>query len=474
MQFNSFTFIFFFLVVFSLYLLLRGHYRRQNLLLLAAGYVFYGYWDYRFLLLLFASTAVDYAVGRFLGAVAAPGRRRWLLAGSIVFNLGILAFFKYFNFFADAFARLLSTAGVTADMPVLQVILPVGVSFYTFQSMAYTIDVFRGRVPSCRSFIDFALYVAFFPQLVMGPIERPGTLLPQIQRPRCLDRTIVAQGLRMLLLGYALKVVMADTLSRYADLVFPDPESMGGPACLLGILAFAWQIFADFAGYSLIALGLARMMGFTIAVNFRRPYLASSPRDFWSRWHISLSSWFRDYLYIPLGGNRHGRARTAINLFLTMALCGLWHGAALTYVLWGAYHGLLLVAHRFVRGDAGVAPDARRGVGMRRLPAILGTFALVCFGWLIFRAPSLAFIGRMLAVIAGDWRWTPFCSDAVVSMAALCLPLMAWHVLEERREKDAEPLGALPWGVRVVICSALFFAVAAIGFGKATFIYFQF
>ncbi|MFC1453529.1 MBOAT family O-acyltransferase, partial [Verrucomicrobiota bacterium] len=346
MLFNTVQFFVFFAVVLALYAAL-GH-RWQNRLLLAASYVFYGSWDWRFLCLIFASTVLDYFCGIAIHGSRGGLKRKLFLAFSVAGNLSLLGVFKYFDFFAYNLQRLLTLCGLDIDMPYLRVVLPVGISFYTFQTMSYTIDIYRGRLEPTRRFPDFALFVAFFPQLVAGPIERASRLLPQILNARKLTAARFYEGGYLILWGLFKKVFVADNLATIVDPVFALDGSPGGGQVLVALYAFAFQIYCDFSGYSDIARGVGKCLGFDIMLNFRLPYFARNPRDFWQRWHISLSSWLRDYLYIPLGGNRRGSARTYANLAIVMLLGGLWHGAAGTFILWGGYHGFLLIAHRWL------------------------------------------------------------------------------------------------------------------------------
>ena len=395
MLFNSLVFLLFSLLVYAAYVAFLPRPRLQNRLLLVASYVFYGYWDWRFLSLIALSTIVDFIVGISLHRTEADRRRRYLLAASVVVNLTVLGFFKYFNFFAESLARVADLVGFELSFTTLNIVLPVGISFYTFQSLSYTIDVYRRRIPPTTNLIDFALFVAFFPQLVAGPIERAGRLLPQIARPRRIKASQFDAGVWLILWGYFKKVVIADNVAGISDAVFEGYLSSGGLDVVLGVLAFAVQIYCDFSGYSDIARGLAKLMGFDLVVNFRLPYFADSPSDFWRRWHVSLSSWLRDYLYVSLGGNRDGQLKTLRNLTLTMLLGGLWHGASWNFVLWGAYHGALLVVYRLLSSDGG---DRRRS-----LPAalrILFMFLLTLLGWVFFRATSLEQIVTMLGSVS--------------------------------------------------------------------------
>ncbi len=345
MLFNSLEFVVFFAVVLALYSVLN--HPRQNALLLVASYVFYGAWDYRFLLLLIGTTLVDYAVGLAIDRRSDPAARRRILMFSIVANLGVLGVFKYFNFFADSLVEFAGLFGLSVSPVTLNIVLPVGISFYTFQSMAYTIDVYRGHLKPCRSLPDFALYVTFFPQLVAGPIERATHLLPQIYARRVMTAEKIGSGLSLIALGFFKKVVMADNLAPTVNEIFAKQGGYTAEEVLVGAIFFAFQIYGDFSGYTDIARGTSRVLGFELMDNFREPYFARSPSDFWQRWHISLSTWLRDYLYISLGGNRGGRLTTYRNLILTMLLGGLWHGAAWNFVWWGLYHGTLLVGYRW-------------------------------------------------------------------------------------------------------------------------------
>ncbi|MEM7230001.1 MAG: MBOAT family O-acyltransferase, partial [Planctomycetota bacterium] len=343
MQFNSLHFAAFFALVLTAVAASRSHVRVRNCIILAASYYFYGSWDYRFLSLIVISTLIDYACGRMLNVrtmqdqpPARSRRDRAVLAVSLCSNLGILGFFKYFDFFVTSTSAMLEELGVTVHVSTLNIILPVGISFYTFQTLSYTIDLYRGKVRTEDSLLNFAVYVAYFPQLVAGPIERARHLLPQVQSPHAVDWAQLNSGFFLIGWGLFKKVVIADNIAVIVDLVFAS-ETNTGLSTVLGVYAFAIQIYCDFSGYVDIARGAARCMGFDLMQNFNLPYFATNPSDFWRRWHISLSTWLRDYLYIPLGGSKCGRTRTYINLMLTMVLGGLWHGAAWTFVVWGIY-----------------------------------------------------------------------------------------------------------------------------------------
>lgn len=399
MLFSQLQFWMFFTGVFGIYLAI-GH-KSQNRMLLFASYVFYGAWDWRFLGLILVSTAIDYVVALRMDASTDSRLRRMLLNFSLVANLGMLAIFKYLGFFVESFTILSTKLGLTAHPETLAIILPVGISFFTFQTLSYTIDVYRRKLAPERDFFDFALFVAFFPQLVAGPIERASNLLPEISQPRRVTLDAVGRGAALCLIGLVKKIVIADGIAGSVNAVYGAPNPSGAEITVATWL-FAIQIYCDFSGYTDIARGVAKMLGFGLMRNFAQPYFATDPQDFWRRWHISLSTWLRDYLYISLGGNRGGRFATYRNLMVTMTLGGLWHGAAWNFMLWGVYQGVLLCGHRALSGVRGrgaprVAAGTAPPTGPRRTLAFawrvvlaLMFFQLVCYGWLLFRANSLA------------------------------------------------------------------------------------
>ena len=471
MVFNSVTFLIFFAVVYGLYVALPP--RAQNRMLLIASYVFYGSWDWRFLSLIVVSTLLDYTCALGIDASAERRTRKAWLAASVAGNLGILGFFKYWGFFVENLHGLLATVGIALPVPVLDVVLPVGISFYTFQTMSYTLDVYRGEMPPHRGFLDFALYVSFFPQLVAGPIERARHLLPQVVAPRRIDRERIVTGMWFVLWGYFLKCFVADNLAPIADGVFEGAGPDSALLVLVGLYAFAFQIFGDFAGYSSIAIGIAKLMGFDLMTNFRQPYLVTNPRDFWRHWHISLSTFLRDYLYVPLGGNRGSRVRTARNLSVTMILGGLWHGAAWTFVLWGAFHGALLAGHR-AWTRLRPAPRVPAGPWLHALQ-VAAMFHVTCLGWLLFRATSLTQAGDLLRTLAtGPWSLSPEVARAMLDVAFFTLPVLAFQVLETLRG-DSLAVLRLPEALRVPAAVLLIEALLIWGaFGGKEFIYFQF
>lgn len=478
MLFNSLTFIVFFVTVYALYLALRRRLTAQNALLLIASYFFYGYWDWRFLSLILISTIADYALGLAISNAPAkngPGqrRRKLLVAASATINLSLLGFFKYFNFFADSLVDLLSLVGMSADPVTLRVVLPVGISFYTFQTMSYTIDIYRGRIEPTHNLLNFAVFVAFFPQLVAGPIERAARLLPQVERPRKITAPMVDSGLFLVLWGFFKKVVVADNAGLIADQIFNSYTAYSGLALVVGVLAFSFQIYGDFSGYSDIARGVSKLMGFDLMVNFKLPYFALNPSDFWRRWHISLSSWLRDYLYFPLGGNRGGSRRTYCNLGLTMLLGGLWHGAAWNFVIWGCFHGLILILYRrFERRPMDTNPWSGEYNGLVILGKMTLMFSLTLVGWLIFRATSVDQIAYMLT--HASLKPTPESVRLLLKLGFFVLPLLVVQVYQYIMN-DLLVLVHTRLSVRIpaygaLLCGILFFGVR----DSIEFIYFQF
>lgn len=470
MVFNSLIFLVFFAVVYGLYRVLP--HRGQNVLILVSSYFFYGWWDWRFLSLIFISTLIDYVVARIIDDAGDDRRRRRIAVGvSVVSNLGILGFFKYFNFFAENLAALLHVFGVEVSLRQLNIVLPVGISFYTFQTMSYTLDVYRGQMKAVRSFLDFAAFVSFFPQLVAGPIERAARLLPQIQQPRTITRAGLESGAWLVAWGLFKKCVVADNLAVLVDGAF-GAEGTTGAVALLAVYAFAFQIYCDFSGYSDIARGISRWMGIELMLNFDNPYFAVNPKDFWARWHVSLSSWLRDYLYISLGGNRRGRGRTYVNLALTMLLGGLWHGAAWTFVAWGAFHGAMLVVYHAWAEK--FAPKGTVDSGRWLWPRRIFFFQLTCLGWLLFRAESLGQVGNLLVRIFTDFAWNAQATDMLAALILFCLPLWLVQLLQTKTGDLLAPvrLSAVP---RAALYATLILMALALGnTGGGAFIYFQF
>ncbi len=469
MLFNTWPFLLFLLVVYPTYLLL-GRTRFWLHWLLLASYVFYGWWNPWFLLLIAYSTVLDFYVVRLM---AISRRRGMWLAVSLINNLALLGFFKYGNFAADNVNQMLDFAGVNWRLPMPEFLttigIPVGISFFTFQSMSYTIDYYRAGVRRESSLIRFATFVALFPQLVAGPIERSSQLLPQLKRFPTITRADLADGASLFVVGLFKKIALADFLAVYVDRIYRDPGLHAAPTLALATFAFAWQIFFDFSGYTDMARGVARIFGFRLMLNFSNPYLATGLGDFWSRWHISLSTWFRDYVYIPLGGSQHGTLRLYRNLFLTFVVSGLWHGAAWNFVIWGALHAGGIMTTRALE---------RARFYRERVPRLvkqLAVFTFVCLTWVFFRAETFADATLILERV---FRWTtslPGTSRAVTAMPPLMLGLIllvwAYQFLLESRWRTV--LAARPVRIAIVVFMILYLALFP-GTPGTAFIYFQF
>lgn len=542
MNYNSWTFWLLFAIVFVRYWQLS--HRRQNQLLLVASYIFYGFWDYRFLFLILISTVIDFIGGlgvagvrldrvrlRNLGLLLVvsalllctpinyPGlghgllegnvdvvraslpqtlhdywivfatiaatvgyrlalpflyglqettRRKTFLTISMVANLAILGFFKYCDFFIVSMRDALGTLGFDASLQTLGIILPAGISFYTFQAMSYTIDIYRGEAEPTDNFGDFALFVCFFPHLVAGPIMRAHTLLPQVVQPRQLAPGAAEEGLYLVLIGLFKKLVVADNLAPLANMVFANPDATG-PEVLVGVYAFAFQIYGDFSGYSSIARGISKWLGFELVINFDNPYLAVSPSDFWRRWHISLSSWLRDYLYIALGGNRYGNVIMYRNLIMTMLLGGLWHGANWTFIAWGLYHGVILCLFRVLPWR-----DPTPAQPLRWLVQLVVMFHLTCIGWLLFRADTIAGAFGMLQSVVTDWQMTPLVKTGVALIAFYAGPMFLWEAWMQG-ERHLGQMRLQPWARQALQLAYLMLMFLFFTAEKAhEFIYFQF
>jgi D-alanyl-lipoteichoic acid acyltransferase DltB (MBOAT superfamily) len=477
--FNSFEFLVFFPLVAMLYFALP-HRARWGLLLIAS-YVFYMWWEPAYALLILASTCVDYVAALRMGATHDPTRRRICLFASLGVNLGLLFSFKYFNFFNASLRAAFDGLGLPYGVPALDVLLPVGISFYTFQTLSYTIDVYRGARAPERHFGVFALYVSFFTQLVAGPIERSTHLLPQFRVPKRFDAKRVTSGLVLMGWGFFKKLVIADRLALVVDAVYAEPGTFYGPPVWIATYFFAFQIYCDFSGYSDIAVGGARVLGFDLMRNFERPYAARSIQDFWRRWHVSLTSWFRDYLYIPLGGNAPGF--WVRNIVIVFLLSGLWHGANWTFVVWGAMHAGYLLVGVTTRG---IRDHLARVVGLERLPRlraalqVLVTFHLVLLAWVFFRAQNLgdawAILESMVNFdLASKRTWVSRVVDGFdlfgCALAIIVMELAQWH----SRRSDQTSFEHWPVWLRWPAYQALALAIILFGiFNRSEFIYFQF
>jgi D-alanyl-lipoteichoic acid acyltransferase DltB (MBOAT superfamily) len=527
MSFINWQYFLFLPLVFILYWQLPSRLRLP--LLLGASYFFYACWDVRFLALVLTTTVIDYICGLSLGgqrlkrpwvlllallpatwlgvcyllltawgqvtpwlfgvagglgltffalhegvwAWGGEKRNKGLLIFSVGFCLAILGFFKYFNFFVDSAQNLLGLLGLQANFVLLHIILPVGISFYTFQSLGYVIDVYRGTFPACADFLTFATFDAFFPQMVSGPIERGKNLIPQLEGVGVFHNSYIHDGLRLILVGLFKKVFVADNCAIIAGYVFDPQTPLNAPWAILGVVAFAFQIYGDFSGYTDIARGSAKLLGINLMENFRFPYSARNPSDFWSRWHISLSTWFRDYVYIPLGGNRGGKWDTINNLAVTMLLAGLWHGANWIFVIWGAYHGALLILYRFVPPLTGFMVKEEK-VWWRGGAAAALMFLLTLAGWAIFRSANLAQLGQWIAAL-GHWQAgaLPWQKSSLWLLFHIA-PLLVLQALTWKQRDEARGLERLPWPVRGLLYTALLLMVVSSSEQDQEFIYFQF
>ena len=462
--------------------MLQNRLRLQNLLVVAASYVFYGWWDWRFLLLIALTSLCSFGCGLWIAALQGKRRRqKWVSAANIVVNIGILGVFKYYNFFAESLKELLLAAfGYQADWVTLHIVLPVGISFYTFQALSYSIDVYRQRISATRDVVGFFAYISFFPQLVAGPIERATHLLPQFQKKRCFDYALAADGCRQMLWGFFKKVFIADLCAADVNAYWNGYAQMSGLSLWVLAILFAIQIYCDFSGYSDIAIGCSRLFGFDLNQNFRFPYFSRSIPEFWRRWHISLMSWFRDYIYIPLGGSRQGKTVTLRNIFIVWAVSGLWHGANWTFVAWGLYHALLLGIYVLLNVQTKRDNDLEVPTGFAEKAKMClqmsATFALVVMGWVIFRCETLTQACEMLQRML----FHPFAGEGVTHgkwHLLLGLALLGAEWLQRRKAH------ALQWSdarlfkyrwVRWTVYYLLLLLIAQNVVEQQTFIYFQF
>ncbi len=480
MLFNSLEFIIFFPIVVAAYFAIKPKYRW--ILLLIASYYFYMAWNYKYIVLIAISTTIDYLAGIKIYTSNNKKTRKALLLISLFANLGLLFFFKYFNFFGDSINFLFNKVNIFYNVPVYHYLLPVGISFYTFQTMSYTIDVYNGKQTPERHFGRFALFVSFFPQLVAGPIERSVNLLPQFRKDYDFNYERIKKGILLMVWGFFKKVVIADRLAEYVNLVYNHPHDYAGLHNIIATFFFSFQIYCDFSGYSDIAIGSAMIMGYTLMTNFRRPYLSLSVREFWSRWHISLSTWFRDYLYIPLGGNRVVKWRWYYNLFITFLISGLWHGAEWTFVIWGALHGFYLI---FAIWTKDIRERFNRFIGLLKHPKIykawqiLVTFVLVFFAWIFFRAnnmsDALLFIRKTFDFSgSGKINLFHFGVDFYIAFASIIL-LLLFEYLEEFKGLTVRIRAATPKAIKWTVLTVVLLIIFVLGeWEGADFLYFQF
>jgi len=452
---------------------LRRHHMHK-LAIIAASYVFYSVWSWRLALLLFGSVMLNWSVGAWIGRSNSPAARKLALATGVAANLSVLGFFKYYGWFSEDLNALLVWLNVGRELPLLEIALPIGISFYTFQGISYIVDLYRGDLDRPRPLIDVMFFISFFPHLVAGPIVRAASFLPQLDQPPDRRRVFVGLGVMLILWGVFKKAVVANWLAvRLVDKAFFDPHAYGTIDLIAAVYGYAVQIYCDFSAYSDIAIGVAALLGYRFQRNFNQPYRAETLADFWKRWHISLSSWLRDYLYIPLGGNRRGRARTSINLLLTMVLGGIWHGAAWKFVIWGALHGGMLAAERLVAGNRSAAVAQNSRPLWRRAIAVLATFHFVCLCWIFFRAENAS---QALNLIFALTNW----SQPVILLSPFLAALIAFGLAIQFTSPNLlvaldRIYHRLPaWGVGALAGMLLLLIEIAGGDSSAPFIYFQF
>jgi alginate O-acetyltransferase complex protein AlgI len=483
MLFNSLEFLLFFVLVFALYWIIgRKRIGLQNILLLLASYLFYGWWDWRFLSLILVSSLLDFYVGQRIYYASNTSRKKKWLALSMLTNLGLLGFFKYFNFFSQTFADLMESLGFYPDLFTLSVILPVGISFYTFQTMSYSLDIYHGKIKPTKNLISFMAFVSFFPQLVAGPIERAKSLLPQFQMPRRFDYYKSVKGMEQILWGFFKKVVVADNAAVYVNEIFSSYQEQPGLLLVLGAVLFAFQIYGDFSGYSDIAIGVGKLFGFDLMKNFNFPYFSRDIAEFWRRWHISLSTWFRDYLYIPLGGSKGSTASQLRNVFIIFVVSGFWHGANWTFIAWGFLNALFFVPlfiRKVNRRNLDVVAQYKMLPNLKEVLQVLLTFSLTSLAWIFFRSETVTdafiYIQRIFS--------NPFIGSSISELVRVLNPtkiifpiafliLMEWWQRTRDFGLDFAPIKKwVRWSFYYAILLSILFLGA---FNKTEFIYFQF
>jgi len=481
--FNSIEFAFFLPVVFTIYWSIKNeNLKFQNLFLLIASYFFYGWWDWRFLTLIFFSTLIDYTIGLNLGKNLPANKRKILLWISITVNIGLLGIFKYYNFFAENFVKAFSLFGSSFDLGRLNIILPIGISFYTFQTLSYSIDVYKNKLKPTKSFISFAAFVSFFPQLVAGPIERAVNLLPQFHKRRKFEYDEAIDGMRQILWGLFKKIVIADNCAIYANIIFNNSEDYSGSTLLLGAIFFTFQIYGDFSGYSDIAIGTAKLFGFKLMQNFAFPYFSRDIAEFWRRWHISLSTWFRDYLYIPLGGSRGGNMMRIRNTFIIFIVSGFWHGANWTFIIWGALNALYflpLLISKTNRKNIEIVAKGSILPSIRETINISITFGLSVFAWIFFRAENVGHAFAYISTIfSASLLSIPSVEGGISNSIPIIILTIIFLIIEWLGRENQFALAKLEQKVnqvgRYFFYYTLIFIIVFYGGDKNEFIYFQF
>ncbi|WP_010179986.1 MBOAT family O-acyltransferase [Aquimarina agarilytica] len=483
MLFNSFAFFVFLPIVFFLHWKVFNKKKQfQNLFLLAASYFFYGLWDWRFLFLIVASTLVDFYIGQHIYKSNSLNQRKKLLWFSIIFNIGILFFFKYYNFFIDSWVSLFHIFGIELKNTwTLKVILPVGISFYTFQTLSYSLDVYHKKITPTTNFISFATFVSFFPQLVAGPIEKASNLLPQITQKRTFNYTKCTEGLKLILWGLFKKVVIADAIAPIVDDIFQNYANYSSSTLLLGIILFSFQIYGDFSGYSDMAIGTAKLFGIELISNFKFPYLSRNISEFWQRWHISLSNWFKEYVYFPLGGSQYGLTKSIRNISIVFLISGFWHGANWTFIVWGSIHALLYIPIFYTKNNrkysntivaqTTLLPSAKETIN------IITTFSLVSLSWVFFRAQSITEAFGYLKQVFTNFSFEIYQHPSGYRMIDYYLILILFIIYEFRiRKNERAPFNFSPKALRFILYTLIIFCLVLF-FDDQTdrsFIYFQF
>ena len=473
MLFNSIEFLLFLPLVFVLYwFVFNKNIKHQNLLILLSSYIFYGWWDYRFLSLIFLSTIVDYFIGLGISNQASLKNKRILLWCSVLFNLGVLGFFKYYNFFIESWIDLFSSIGYDIKSTwTLNIILPVGISFYTFQTMSYTIDIFKGKLNPTKDFVSFAAFVSFFPQLVAGPIERATNLLPQILNKRKFKYEQGVQGLKLIFWGLFKKVVVADTLAPIVNDIFENYQDFGGATLWLGAIYFSFQIYCDFSGYSDIAIGTSKLFGFELMSNFKFPYFSRNIGEFWRRWHISLSTWFRDYLYIPLGGSKKGKWISLRNIFIIFLVSGFWHGANWTFIVWGLFHSILFIPSFVFKTNrkyvSSVIAENSFMPSPKEFIQVGTTFILVTIGWVFFRSSTIGDSFNYIINMTHNFQ-IPKLNFAKYLVFILVLLISDWYFRKDERLEKGE-INIIFFGI-----VAVYLVSKIIMSANTKFIYFEF
>jgi alginate O-acetyltransferase complex protein AlgI len=473
MLFNSIEFLLFLPIVFVLYwFVFNKNFNHQNLIILISSYVFYGWWDYRFLSLIFLSTIVDYVIGLKIYSQSSRKNQKTLLWCSVLFNLGILGFFKYYNFFIESWIDLLSSIGYKINSEwTLNIILPVGISFYTFQTMSYTIEIYKRKLNPTKDFISFATFVSFFPQLVAGPIERATNLLPQILNKREFKYLQGVQGLKLIFWGLFKKVVVADTLAPIVNNIFENYQNFGGETLWIGAIYFSFQIYCDFSGYSDIAIGTSKLLGFELMSNFKFPYFSRNIGEFWKRWHISLSTWFRDFLYIPLGGSKNGKWTSLKNIFIIFLVSGFWHGANWTFIIWGLFHSILFIPSFIFQTNrkyvSSVIAENSVIPSLKEFVQVGTTFLLVTIGWVFFRSETIWDSFNYIIYMTQNFQ-IPKLNFTKYMVFIIVLLITDWNFRKDERLEKGE-------------INIIFFALMAVYLvskiimsGNTEFIYFEF